>query len=70
MSTPLTVRDLIRALLNHPMDSTVYVGKGMGALGAVNEIAGGTPDRVFYVVLSPVTETTDPPGTPDTEETR
>ena len=50
----LTVRDLIRQLLDHPMDSQVYVGKGVGPLTRVTSEIGGNAgtDRIF-VILSP-----------------
>jgi hypothetical protein len=59
-SKPLTVRDLIRELLDHPLDSQVYVGKGMGPLGRVDSEVGGNAgtDRI-YVILSPVKGCTD-----------
>jgi hypothetical protein len=50
---PLTVRDLICALLEHPLDSVAYVGKGIGPVLSVESasgIGGG------YVILSPVKE--------------
>ena len=50
----LTVRDLIRELLDHPMDSQVYVGKGMGPLARVtSEVAGNTGTDRIFVILSP-----------------
>jgi len=48
----MTVRDLIRALLEKPMDSQVYIGKGMGPLASIKS---ETTDRI-YVVLSPFTK--------------
>ncbi len=55
MSETLTVRELIRQLLDHPMDATVYVGKGMGPLAQVDSRVSDTaPDRTC-IVLSPST---------------
>lgn len=45
----MTVSDLIRVLLEHPMDSQVYIGKGMGPLSRVEPYVS---DRI-YVILSP-----------------
>jgi hypothetical protein len=59
---PLTVRDLVRELLDHPMDSQVYVGKGMGPLGQVESAVGDgviTGTQQVCVVLSPVKEDSD-----------
>lgn len=50
----MTVRDAILALIDHPLDAKVYVGKGMGPLGSVSGEIPDTADRV-YVVLKPVT---------------
>jgi hypothetical protein len=50
----MTVRDLIRELLDHPLDSQVYVGKGMGPLRRVDgDVAGNTGTDRIFVVLSP-----------------
>ena len=45
----MTNRELIRALLNHPLDSQIYIGKGMGPL---TRIESEVTDRI-YVILSP-----------------
>jgi hypothetical protein len=59
----MIIRDLIRELLDHAMNSEVYVGKGMGPLQQVaSEVGGNTgTDRVF-VILSPVKGSTDLSG--------
>lgn len=44
----MTVRDLIRALLDEPMDAQVYIGKGMGPLRAAERVR--RPDGVFLVL--------------------
>jgi hypothetical protein len=44
------VIDVIHALLDQPMDATVYIGKGVGPLG---DIDYKITDRI-YVILSPV----------------
>lgn len=49
----MTVRDLINALLDHPLDSVPYVGKGIGPLASLSD--DGTCVRPF-VVLSPGTD--------------
>lgn len=56
----MTVRELMRVLLDKPMDSEVYVGKGMGPLGRVESRAAGNTgtDRLF-VILSPAKRPTD-----------
>jgi hypothetical protein len=46
----LTVRELIRQLLDEPMDATVYISKGVGPLGRVHH---EVTDKI-YVVLEPV----------------
>jgi hypothetical protein len=48
----MTVRDLIVALLDEPMDAQVYIGKGMGPLRSAEIIRH--PDGV-HVVLEPDT---------------
>jgi len=45
----MTVRELIMELLDHPLDSEVYIGKGMGPCTSVTP---EVTDRT-YVVLSP-----------------
>lgn len=47
---PMRVRDLIRELLDEPMDAMVYVGKGCGPLARVEYTV---TDRIV-VVLEPV----------------
>ncbi len=47
----MTVREVIKALLDQPLDCEVYVGKGMGPVQKVApEISG---DRMF-VIIGPV----------------
>jgi hypothetical protein len=48
----MTVRDLIVALLDEPMDAQVYIGKGMGPLRSAEIIR--RPDGVC-VILEPDT---------------
>jgi hypothetical protein len=45
----MIAKDLICQLLDYPMDSEIYVGKGMGPLTTVKP---EVTDRI-YVVLSP-----------------
>lgn len=53
----MTVLELIKALLDEPMGSEVYVGKGMGPLrGVYSEVAGNTGTDKMYVILSPLRE--------------
>lgn len=52
MTGAMTVREAILALLDHPLDAKVYVGKGMGPLGSVSSTIPDTADRM-YVVLKP-----------------
>ena len=49
----LTVRDLICALLDYPLNSVVYVGKGVGPARSVEGASGIGAD---YVILSPAKE--------------
>jgi hypothetical protein len=42
-------RELIKQLLDYPLDVQVYVGKGMGPVGKVEE----TITDKIYVILSP-----------------
>lgn len=45
----MKVRDLIKALTDHAMDSDVYIGKGCGPL---ERVSSEVTDRIF-VVLEP-----------------
>ena len=45
----MTVRELIMELLDHPLNSEVYIGKGMGPCASVTS---EVTDRI-YIVLSP-----------------
>jgi hypothetical protein len=45
----VTNRELIKLLLDEPLDSVIYVGKGMGPVRVVDE---EITDRI-YVVLKP-----------------
>jgi hypothetical protein len=45
----MTVSELIKQLLDHPLNSQVYVGKGMGP---VKSVVSEITDKI-YVVLSP-----------------
>jgi hypothetical protein len=59
----MKVRDLIRELLDHAMDSTVYVGKGVGPLSRVeSEVGGNTGTDRLFVILSPATAPMDLSG--------
>lgn len=46
----MTNRDLIKLLLDQPLDAQVYVGKGTGPVEAVEPAVAGT----ICIVLSPV----------------
>lgn len=52
MTAMMTVRDLIQALLDEPMDAQVYIGKGMGPLRAAERIRR---DSGVYLILEPDT---------------
>jgi hypothetical protein len=43
----MTVRDLIKELLDYPLDSQVYIGKGMGP---AREVVPEVTDRTWIVV--------------------
>jgi hypothetical protein len=45
-------KDLIKLLLDQPMDSVIYIGKGMGPAENV-EFAGDKGDELTVVVISP-----------------
>lgn len=45
----MTNRELIKELLDHPLDSQVYVSKGVGP---VNTVHSEVTDRI-WIVLSP-----------------
>ncbi len=45
----MKVRDLIKALLDEPMDADVYIGKGCGPLA---EVEYRVTDRI-WVILTP-----------------
>jgi hypothetical protein len=48
----MTVRELIRALLDEPMDAQVYIGKGMGPLRSAEIVRR---DDGVYLILEPDT---------------
>jgi hypothetical protein len=48
----MTVRELIQALLDEPMDAQIYIGKGMGPLRGAERIQ--RPDGI-YLILEPDT---------------
>jgi hypothetical protein len=62
----MKVRELIRELLDHGLDSDVYIGKGMCPLEqVVSEVGGNTGTDRLFVILSPAKGSTDPIGAPD-----
>ena len=62
----MKVRDLIPELLDHGLDSEVYVGKGMGPLQqVVSEADGNTGTDRLFVILSPAKGATGLSGAQD-----
>jgi hypothetical protein len=62
----MKVRELVRELLDHAIDSDVYVGKGMGPLEqVVSEVGGNTGTDRLFVILSPAKGATDLSGAQD-----
>ena len=62
----MKVRELIPELLDHGLDSEVYVGKGMGPLEqVVSEVGGKTGTDRLFVILSPANGATDLSGAQD-----
>jgi hypothetical protein len=55
-------RDLVRELLDHAMDSEVYIGKGMGPLAKVTQACGNTGTDRLLVILSPANGSMDLSG--------
>jgi hypothetical protein len=62
----MKVRELIRELLDHGLNSDVYVGKGMGPLEhVVSEVGGNTGTDRLFVILSPAKGSADLSGVQD-----